>query len=110
MVNGFFLGFGAGAVAGVEVSVGGGEEVVITSLVVPQHARLGQDVEMQCGWAAPQEHYLYSLKWYFNDLEFFRYIPEESPKMVIFNVSSINVNVSRPRSRFIIPKSHYLYL
>ena len=41
---------------------------------------------------------LYSAKWYKdyfeNPVEFFRYVPRETPPVIIYNLDGINVNVS----------------
>lgn len=37
---------------------------------------------------------LYSIKWYKNSLEFYRYVPKEQPMAKTFNVSGVNVDVS----------------
>ena len=37
---------------------------------------------------------LYSIKWYRNGHEFYRYIPTDNPKTTIFNGNGINVDVS----------------
>ena len=38
----------------------------------------------------------FSVKWYFNQKEFYRYIPTDNPKVTIFNHhEGVRVNVSR---------------
>lgn len=37
---------------------------------------------------------LYSVRWYFNQAEFYRYVPREAKPTVVFAVSGINVDVS----------------
>ena len=40
--------------------------------------------------------YFFSVKWYFNQKEFYRYIPTDNPKVTIFNHhEGVRVNVSR---------------
>lgn len=38
---------------------------------------------------------LYSIKWYFGDSEFYRYVPKESPPTRVFPVPGISVDVSK---------------
>ena len=38
---------------------------------------------------------LYSIKWYRNGHEFYRYIPSDHPQTTIFNGNGINVDVSK---------------
>ena len=40
---------------------------------------------------------LYSIKWYRNGHEFYRYIPSDHPQTTIFNGNGINVDVSKFR-------------
>lgn len=37
---------------------------------------------------------LYSVRWYFENEEFYRYVPKESPPSIVFPVSGITVDVS----------------
>jgi hypothetical protein len=37
---------------------------------------------------------LYSIKWYRNGQEFYRFIPSDEPKTTVFNGDGINVDVS----------------
>lgn len=37
---------------------------------------------------------LYSIKWYFNENEFYRFVPKESPPTRVFPVPGITVDVS----------------
>lgn len=43
-----------------------------------------------CIWQAS----LYSVTWYFENEEFYRYVPKESPPAIVFRVSGITVDVS----------------
>lgn len=40
---------------------------------------------------------LYSVRWYFENEEFYRYVPKESPPSIVFPVSGITVDVSTIR-------------
>lgn len=37
---------------------------------------------------------LYSVRWYFEGEEFYRYVPKESPPARVFTVAGISVDVS----------------
>ena len=60
--------------------------------VIPPHAVRGQKVVMRCNYDMQGDN-LYSVKWYFNRQEFYRYIPSDNPKVTIFdNHVGVNVN------------------
>lgn len=66
------------------------KEVVVEEVDVPRVVRLGEDVELECHYEISGN--LYSIKWYLNDREFFRYQPEEETNIMIFNIPGVNVN------------------
>ena len=51
---------------------------------------------------------LYSIKWYRNGHEFYRYIPSDHPQTTIFNGNGINVDVSKPKIMTIIEVGCFL--
>lgn len=53
---------------------------------------------------------LYSVRWYFNQAEFYRYVPREAKPTVVFAVSGINVDVSEIKHtiRSLTPKAFQL--
>jgi len=52
-------------------------------LIVPQHAVLGQNVSLECNFNLDGEN-LYSVKWYKDGNEFYRYVPQEKPPVLVF--------------------------
>ncbi|XP_045122837.1 uncharacterized protein LOC123511215 [Portunus trituberculatus] len=67
------------------------DEVKITSLFVPQYVKKGEEAELKCQWS-PNKN-IYSLKWYFNDIEFFSYKPGD-PTVVTLPADSFKINIS----------------
>jgi len=65
----------------------------MTSLQIPQHVVLNETVHMQCNFNLDKE-ILYSVKWYKDGHEFYRYVPSDAPQVVTFPVPGVNVNVS----------------
>jgi len=65
----------------------------MTSLQIPQHVVLNETVHMQCNFNLDKE-ILYSVKWYKDGHEFYRYVPSDTPQVVTFPVRGVNVNVS----------------
>lgn len=62
--------------------------------VIPPHALRGQKAVLRCNYDLEGDN-LYSVKWYFNQKEFYRYIPTDNPPVTIFNHHpGVNVNVS----------------
>lgn len=41
---------------------------------------------------------LYSIKWYFNSHEFYRFVPKEAPPTKVFPVLGITVDVSKMKN------------
>lgn len=52
-------------------------------LIVPQHAVLGQNVSLECNFNLDGEK-LYSVKWYKDGNEFYRFVPQEKPPVLVF--------------------------
>lgn len=65
----------------------------MTSLQIPEHVVLNETVRMQCNFNLDKE-LLYSVKWYKDGHEFYRYVPRDAPSVLIFPVPGVNVNVS----------------
>ena len=86
----FFLHFILLSFAGIDKSTG----IRLLNVDIPPHAIRGQDARMTCKYDL-QGDKLYSIKWYRNGHEFYRYIPSDSPQTTIFNGDGINVDVSR---------------
>jgi hypothetical protein len=66
----------------------------LLEVTIPPHAIRGQNAKLQCHYDMEGDK-LYSFKWYRNGREFYRYIPTDKPKTVVFNGQGINVDVSR---------------
>ncbi|KAJ8917514.1 hypothetical protein NQ315_005563 [Exocentrus adspersus] len=61
---------------------------------VPEVARSGDTVTLSCEYDLEQVA-LYSIKWYWNDEEFYRFVPKESPPFRAFSMRHVNVDISR---------------
>lgn len=60
--------------------------------VIPNHALRGQKAVLRCNYDLEGDN-LYSVKWYYNQKEFYRFIPSDNPKVTIFNHHpGVNVN------------------
>ena len=65
----------------------------LKKVVIPPHALRGDDVTLQCLYDMEGDK-LYSIKWYRNGNEFYRYIPTDRPSTAIFDGNGIKVDVS----------------
>ncbi|ENN77128.1 hypothetical protein HUJ04_000256 [Dendroctonus ponderosae] len=60
---------------------------------VPEAVRAGDSVTLSCQYDL-EDVALYSIKWYWNEEEFYRYIPKDLPPYKSFPMRFINVDVS----------------
>lgn len=60
---------------------------------VPEAVRVGDTVTLACDYDLEQVA-LYTIKWYRNDEEFYRYVPKESPPSRVFLMPHLSVDVS----------------
>ncbi|KAL6431293.1 hypothetical protein ACFW04_007159 [Cataglyphis niger] len=63
----------------------------MTSLQIPEHVVLNETVRMQCNFNLDKEQ-LYSVKWYKDGHEFYRFTPRDRPEVLMFPVRGVNVN------------------
>lgn len=61
-------------------------------LNVPIAVRVGHSVTLGCDYELGTS--LYSVKWYRNEEEFYRYVPKEAPAIKVFSVKGLDVDVS----------------
>jgi len=57
---------------------------LLSDSVIPPHALKGHQAVLRCNYDMEGDD-LYSVKWYFNQKEFYRFIPSDNPKVTIFN-------------------------
>ena len=60
---------------------------------MPAHRVVGDKATLICQFDM-QGDTLYSVKWYKNDQEFYRYVPNDRPKLQVFKTEGIQVDVS----------------
>jgi len=71
--------------------LGDGQQLIRTEV--------GHSLSLDCEYKLEGDS-LYSLKWYRDDREFFRYIPQESPPVTIFLLHGISVSDSSSPTRW----------
>ncbi|KAL1131868.1 hypothetical protein AAG570_011479, partial [Ranatra chinensis] len=65
----------------------------ITDLLVPEEAALGSTAVLICAFQLDNAR-LYSVKWYKDDFEFFRFMPDNRPRTQVFPLPGINIDES----------------
>ncbi|GFU53871.1 ig-like domain-containing protein [Trichonephila clavipes] len=64
------------------------------ALEVPQFVISGEETTLTCVFDMEKDT-LYSIKWYRDDLEFFRYVPSDKPPNQFFPLQGLNIDLSR---------------
>ncbi|CAB0043474.1 unnamed protein product [Trichogramma brassicae] len=62
-------------------------------IIVPERVRVGDSALLTCSYDL-EDAQLYAIKWYFEDEEFYRFVPKKQPPHDTFPVRNIQVNVS----------------
>ncbi|GIY34492.1 ig-like domain-containing protein [Caerostris extrusa] len=75
-------------------TVQGVSSLQIKALQVPESIEAGQVVRLVCLFDPEQED-LYSVKWYKDDIEFFRFLPKDKPANQFFEIRDVEVDMSR---------------
>ena len=60
---------------------------------IPEYIQTGESADLTCSFNLGGDD-LYSVKWYKGRHEFYRYMPYERPKIKIFPVKGMKINVS----------------
>ena len=75
-------------------SLTGVEPLKNVQIIVPAAVSLGDHVKLQCLYDMDHNESLYTVKWYLNDEEFFRYVPKEVPPIQVFPPHGMTLDVS----------------
>lgn len=63
-------------------------------LDVPSVARRGEPIWLNCSYDLDRDQ-LYSVKWYKNNVEIYRYLPSETPRVKVYNMPGIHIDLLR---------------
>ncbi|KAK7586231.1 hypothetical protein V9T40_004107 [Parthenolecanium corni] len=66
----------------------------LTEIFIPKHIDLKEKAQLSCKFEITQGK-LYSVKWYKDENEFFRYMPDSSPEIHTFPVDGVHLDISR---------------
>ncbi|KAG0718658.1 hypothetical protein GWK47_052014 [Chionoecetes opilio] len=73
----------------------------VSRVVVPPREVEGGAVQLECEYDLEGDE-LYSIKWYKDDREFFRFVPADSPPMQVFQLPGVTVDISRSSDRRVV--------
>lgn len=71
-------------------SVKGGD--IEVEVKMPKEAQVASSAELKCDWRLLGGNILYSVKWYKDDHEFFRYVPDNDPRIQTFPQPGIHLD------------------
>lgn len=71
------------------------------SLSVPDPVVVGQTIKLTCLFELEGDT-LYSIKWYRNDVEFFRFVPRDNPPGQYFPMDGVHVDMLRSANNSVI--------
>lgn len=74
-------------------SFAGTLSLTLNTIDVPAHRVVGDKATLICQFDMEGDT-LYSVKWYKDDQEFYRYVPNDRPKLQVFKTDGIQVDVS----------------
>ena len=66
----------------------------LLNINVPAHELVGREAKLQCDFDMEGDM-LYSVKWYKDDLEFYRWVPNDTPRLQTFNQKGVKVSVRK---------------
>ncbi|XP_058790541.1 uncharacterized protein LOC131663852 isoform X1 [Phymastichus coffea] len=82
-------------------SIAGIEALRMTALKIPRHVVQNQTIRMECNFNLDRET-LYSVKWYKDGHEFYRYVPKEHPSVYVFALPGVNVDKASSTERSVV--------
>ncbi|KAI4497382.1 hypothetical protein M0802_007393 [Mischocyttarus mexicanus] len=70
-------------------------------LVIPQYVVRGQNIRLECSFNLDGE-ILYSVKWYKDGNEFYRYVPRDMPPVLVFPLPGVTVDIHNSTERSVV--------
>ncbi|XP_035207420.1 uncharacterized protein LOC118182209 [Stegodyphus dumicola] len=65
----------------------------LVSLHVPTKVVVGDEIKLSCGYDLEGDT-LYSIKWYRDEIEFFRFVPRDKPPGQFFPLQGVRVDMA----------------
>lgn len=66
--------------------------IKVKNVTIPQTVVAGQDVDLFCNFDL-QGMDLYAYRWFKNELEFYRYLPSNSPPVTVFDNDTLGIHI-----------------
>ncbi|XP_043503535.1 uncharacterized protein LOC122525045 isoform X5 [Polistes fuscatus] len=77
------------------------EALRMLELVIPQYVVRGQNIRLECSFNLDGE-ILYSVKWYKDGNEFYRYVPRDMPPVLVFSLPGVSVDIHNSTERSVV--------
>ncbi|KAL2716902.1 hypothetical protein V1478_014578 [Vespula squamosa] len=77
------------------------EALRMLELVIPQYVVRGQNIRLECSFSLDGE-ILYSVKWYKDGNEFYRYVPRDMPPVLVFPLPGVTVDIHNSTERSVV--------
>ena len=74
--------------------------LTLNTIEVPPHKVVGDKAVLICQFDMEGDT-LYSVKWYKDDREFYRFVPNDRPRLQVFDTEGIQVDVSTKYNGYI---------
>ncbi|XP_034942336.1 uncharacterized protein [Chelonus insularis] len=81
-------------------SVSSSSDVKVT-VDIPKEAEIGENIDMKCNWEIYGGKSLYTVKWYKDGHEFFRYIPNNHQPIQTFSQAGVKLDTARSKENLI---------
>ena len=75
--------------------------LTLNTIEVPPHKVVGDKAVLICQFDMEGDT-LYSVKWYKDDREFYRFVPNDRPRLQVFDTEGIQVDVSTRYNGYIL--------
>uniref|UniRef100_A0A2S2QIC5 Ig-like domain-containing protein n=1 Tax=Sipha flava TaxID=143950 RepID=A0A2S2QIC5_9HEMI len=76
----------------------------LTELRIEEHTLVGNSTRLECKYDLQGEK-LYTVKWYKDGNEFYRFLPGESPEVQVFEVTGVHVDEKQSTAESVVLKS-----
>ncbi|GAB6027828.1 hypothetical protein CHUAL_002056 [Chamberlinius hualienensis] len=76
----------------------------LTKMEVPEHSQMNKSASLRCLFDMEGAD-LYSVKWYKDNAEFYRYLPKDNPPQQVYEVTGVNVDSALSGEKVVVLKN-----